>query len=304
MTPTAAPRGVSTRSTGPIRPAGAHSRQGGRRTRCGRVSRGSLRGFAGPSQRAHGGVPRALRVISVDIRLKFGRRPRVPEPVNSPLPKVAPTAGCDSAIIGPRADPELGEHEVSLTRYLSGPNLGHPSPVLTIEIRGCKVSVIQIDPELRDIVGGSFKDLRVNACGHEAEGPQVAVPADPPAPGLRVLFARREGAHHVGLLGGPASRLPPARGTRGGRTRTPETRDADISPGQSAARCWLPTRSWCPPQGQSRPHHQRRQRPQRRQPRQPGHAARGGCTPGGGGIWPETPPEARPATTLLSPPLS
>ena len=186
--PTAAPRGGSTRSTRLTRSAGAHGRQGSRRTRCGHVSRGSLRGFAGSSQRAQGGVLRSTRPIPVDGRLEFGLRPWVPEPVNSPLPEIAPTAGRDSAI-GPRADSELSKDEVSLTRDFSGLYLGYPSPMLAIEIRGRKVSVIQIGPEFRDIVGGSFKDLRANTYGHEAGRLQVAMPDDPPAPGFRVPLA-------------------------------------------------------------------------------------------------------------------
>ena len=122
------------------------------------------------------------------IPVEFGRSPWVPEPVNPPLPEIAPSAGRDSAI-GPRADSKLGADEVSLARDFSGPNPGHPGPVLAVEVRSRKVSVVQIDPELRDIVGGSFKDLRVRTYGNEAEGLQVAVPDGPPAPGVRVLLA-------------------------------------------------------------------------------------------------------------------
>ena len=187
MDPTAAPRGGSTRSTRLTRSAGAHGRQGSRCTRCGRVSRGSLRGLAASSQRAQGGVLRAAKPIPVDGRFEFGKRPWVPEPVNPPVPEIAPTARRDSAI-GPCADSER-EDEISLTRDLSGPYLGHPSPALAIEIRGRNVRVVQIGPEFRDIVGGSFTDLRVSTYGHEAERPQVTVPDDPPTPSLRVPLA-------------------------------------------------------------------------------------------------------------------
>ena len=256
MVPTATPRGGSTRSTGPARPTGALNKQGGRRNRRGRISRRSLRGPAGLSQHAHGGIRRALGAISVESRLKLGRRPRVLEPMDSPLPEIAPTARCDGAI-GPRAGPELGKGEVSLARHLSGPNLGQPGPMPTIEVHGKGAGVIQIDPELCDIVDGSFKNLRANARSREAEGPQVAVPADPPSPGLRVSLARREGAHHVGLLRGAGS--PSPRPRHPGRTNPhpqgPWRRNA--LPGKSVAKRRFPTRPRCPPQEQPQPQHQR-----------------------------------------------
>ena len=188
MPPTTAPRGGGTRSAGSASPTGAPNKQGGKCNRPGRTSRRGLDSFAGLGQHAQGSIRRALGAIPVESRLQFGRRPRVLEPVDAPLPEIAPTARSDG-IVGPRAGPELGKDEISLTRRLDGRKPGQPGPISTAEIRGREAGVIQINPELRDIVGGGLKDLRMNARSHEAEGLQVAVPADPPPPSLRVLPA-------------------------------------------------------------------------------------------------------------------
>ena len=214
--PIAAPRSGNTRSPKLTGSAGARGKQGDRHTRSGRVSGRGLPGLAGPSQRAHRGVLRATKPIPVDGRRKLGRSPRVPEPVNPPLPEVAPAAGRDIAI-GPRADPQLSGDEVGLTRHLGGPNLGHPGTAFAVKIRGRKVRVGQVGPELRDIVGGGIKDLRVSTHGNEAARPQITVPDGPSTPSTRVLPTRREGTHRVGTQGRARGDPVPSELRRGGR---------------------------------------------------------------------------------------
>ena len=188
LSATAAPRGGGTRSAGLVGPTSSPSREDGRRSRPGRTGRRGPGGLSELGQHARGRIRRALGAIQVESCMQLSRRPRVPEPGSASLAEVAPTAGSDG-VVGPRPGPKLGEDKVSLVRGLDCPDPGQPDPVPPIEVRGREAGVVQISPELRDIVGGSLKDLRRDTRSHEAEGPKVTMLANPLPPGIRIFLA-------------------------------------------------------------------------------------------------------------------
>ena len=178
-----APRATSRRTPRLTKLVGAYrARDVGPPRSCAR-SGGSRLGLTSLGQGADRGIPGATKSITVVGSLELPRGPRVFEPMGPTTPKVPPSARSGNPV-GPRADPKLGVGEIRLARRLSNPDPSGPLPMLHIENRSREVLVSKINPELRDIVGGSIEDLRIDAHSNEPERSKVTVPDGPTTPGV------------------------------------------------------------------------------------------------------------------------